>query len=128
MPIDMSVDEAAMFLRKWKDERRLIQAVVWRSPMTHSQIIGRIENIDVLGMLEIDASSMYKDGKDYKLSVNLLEALRLGFEDPQSARVASYFQSPLPRDVFEGFLFIEFGDWMCVLEVLRAGNERLQIL
>jgi hypothetical protein len=126
MAIDMSITEALMFLRKWKDEGRLVQAVVWRSSMTYPQILGRIENVDDSGMLEIDASSMYKYGKDYKLSVNLPEAARFGFEDPQSARVASYFQSPVARELFESFLFIEFGDWLCVIEVIRTGAERLQ--
>lgn len=112
-----SLEEALSLLRKWQEEKQLIQAALIFSK-TRCSILGRVERIDS-DQIQIDGSSLDEFGNRYGLLLQLADVLSFSFGDARS------FSQPDP-DVaeqvdrtYDSFLSIDLGPCKCVVFACR---------
>ena len=98
-----SSNEARGLLRKWQEEKRIIQCSMADGKGSFCGIVGRIENLDEESVL-IDARSIYPRGKFIGLAIHFHGA-RFSFQD---SREAPAKDMEALRQAFDSFLFIEF--------------------
>jgi len=116
--MNISAEDAKSLLRKWQEERRIIQVGLISSLTTGGHLIGRIERID--DTLRIDATSLNKTGYSF--------ALILDFSDAQEFRFEDWRDSPPEftdqiRDICDSQLFIDLGNCHCELYALKTKAE-----
>ncbi len=98
-----SSNEARGLLRKWQEEKRIIQCSMADGKGSFCGIVGRIENLDEESLL-IDARSIYPRGKFIGLTINFHGA-RFSFQD---SREAPAEDMEALRKAFDSFLFMKF--------------------
>jgi hypothetical protein len=99
--MEATFNEAYELLRKWRDEKRIIQCGLFDESGSSCNVIGRIEKLDEESVF-ISASSMYPRGKFISLAVNLNSA-RFRFEDWRDAPPE---HTESLRAAFDSFLFV----------------------
>lgn len=106
-------------LRKWRDERRLIQVGLISSAKTGAHIVGRIEVLDDESM-RVDARSISKIGIRVGFSLEFADAKVFRFEDWREApaELAEEY-----RKLFEAFIFVDLGNCHCELYAYKTGDE-----
>jgi hypothetical protein len=115
----ISFEEAFSLLKKWRDERRVIQAGLIASQKTGACALGRIEHLDNESV-RIDAGSIRKIGRRNALTLEFSEAMTFRFEDWRDAPPDLAEEI---RQTFESFLFIELGNCNCELYAAKTGDE-----
>jgi EAL domain-containing protein (putative c-di-GMP-specific phosphodiesterase class I) len=117
--VEASSNEAFELLRKWSDEKRIIQCGLFDGAGCNCGIIGRIDEIVEESVL-ISAKSMYPRGKFISLAVNLHGA-RFRFEDWRDAPPQD--TEPL-RAAYDSFLFITLArGWHCEIYATKLSVE-----
>lgn len=116
--MNITAEDAKSLLRKWQEERRVIQVGLIASTTTGAHIIGRIVRID--DILRIDATSLNRTGERFALVLDFSEALEFRFEDWRDA--PPEFRDQI-RDVCESQLFIELASCRCELFALKTKAE-----
>ena len=106
-------------LRKWQQERRIIQAALVFSETTNCCIVGRIKHVDSRS-LKIDASSLQAGGHVQGLSLNIFDAIALSFEDWRDA--PTEYAEQLRQD-FDSFLFVDADGFRCEIYATKTGAE-----
>ena len=99
--MEATPSEAYELLRKWQDEKRIIQCGLFEEMGSSCGIIGRIEKLDEESV-HISAKSLYPRGHFYNLVVNFHGA-RFTFEDWRDAP-PEHVESL--RSAYDSFLFI----------------------
>lgn len=116
----ISFADSASILRKWRDERRLIQVGLISSIKTGAHVIGRIEHLDDES-LRIDASSIHpRGGRGSALVLEFAEAKEFRFEDWRDAPPEYAEQL---RQGFEAALFVNLGNCQCELYAAKTDDE-----
>jgi hypothetical protein len=115
----VSLDDTVSVLRKWRDERRLIQVGLISSIRSGCHVIGRIEKVDEES-LRVDARSITKLGIKTWFTLEFRDAKEFRFEDWREAppEYAEEF-----RQIFEAFLFLDLGNCHCEIYAYKTGNE-----
>jgi hypothetical protein len=98
-----SSNEARGLLRKWQEEKRIIQCSMADGKGSSCGIVGRIENLDEKSVL-IDARSIYPRGKFIGVTI-YFHGARFSFQD---SREASEEDIEALRKTFDSFLFFKF--------------------
>ncbi len=106
-------------LRKWRDERRIIQVGLIASVKTGCHVIGRIEILDE-EKLRIDGRSISKAFDKTGFVLEFADAKEFRFEDWREAP-PEYAEEY--RKMFEAFMFVDFGNCHCEIYVYKTGDE-----
>jgi hypothetical protein len=122
--METSQEDALSLLRKWQEEKRLVQAHLSSGGNSGSMILGRIEQIDA-EWIKIDGQSRDRLGRQYGLTIALDEVIRFSFEDKRFVEQAERRPQVLEsvKQVFDSFLFVEL-DWCtCTIAVFNLPDE-----
>jgi hypothetical protein len=118
--VDISLQEAISLLRKWQEERRMIQCALFAPNGTSCSLIGRIEHVEP-DTIRIDATSRDKLGRFIGMSLRASKALGFSFED---WRDAPEEHANALRQAYETFLFVNFYDGShCEIYAAKFGDE-----
>ena len=117
--MEASSNEAFELLRKWKDEKRIIQCGLFDGSGCNCGIIGRIDRVDEESV-DISAKSMYPRGKFISLTINLHGA-RFRFEDWRDAPPR---HTEALRAAYDSFLFVTLArGWHCEIYATKLSVE-----
>ena len=116
----ISTDEALTILRKWQQEGRPIQASLSISGRISSSALGRIQQIGADGLIKIDGSSMFHTGRLNSIAFELFQVIEVRFEDWRNAPPEHAQQL---RDVYDCFLFMNFGHYNCEFYATKTADE-----
>jgi hypothetical protein len=117
--VEASFNEAFALLRKWQEEKRIIQCNLSDGKDAVCGIIGRIENLDEESLL-ISAKSMYPRGKFISLTINFHGA-RFRFEDWRDAPPQ---HTEALRAAYDSFLFVTLArGWHCEIYATKLSVE-----
>jgi hypothetical protein len=119
--LDATSEQAFLLLKKWRDERRLLQGSLFFSETTNACIVGRIEALTP-SSVRIDAQSVSRRfGANAGLLLNLAEVIRFEFEDsralPTGEDMAQFRQN------YEGFLLMTFPGFSAQILAVRTDDE-----
>lgn len=121
--MDIPTVDALSLLRKWQDEKRLVQAGLVLSETTSCCIIGRIEHVNT------ESVTIHAVGGDEGqldrhsgLSFDLVSVRKFAFEDWRDAPPQ---HTEALRIAYEGFLFISFDDYRCEVYACKTPDELL---
>jgi hypothetical protein len=115
----ISPQDAVSLLRKWQQERRMIQASLIFSATTNCCAIGRLEHVDAQPV-RIDARSIDRIGHHRGLLLDLSEAKGFNFHDSRDAP-PDYAEQL--QQAYEAFLFIELDGCLCEIYAAKTGDE-----
>jgi hypothetical protein len=119
--MNISIEDTLSLLRKWQDERRLIQCGLVYSFEISCTVVGRIEEVEV-GSIRINARSLRTDGKFDSLLFNLVDSTEILFHD---WRDAPEEVAPSLKAAYEAHIFVRFRDCHCEIYALKTGDELL---
>jgi hypothetical protein len=119
--VTITREEALSLLRKWQEERRIIQASLTLSEKTSCSVVGRIEHLDS-DSVRIDLRSKFHVGVYTGISVDLMAATGFIFEDTRFT--AEHEQAAKIAKSYEGFLFVMLPDGLqAQFWATRTGDE-----
>jgi hypothetical protein len=115
--IETTQAEAILMLRKWQEEKTLLQASL-SLDRTRCIVLGRIERLDS-DEVQMDGSSRDELGAQYGLVLRFANVRRFCFGD-----MAHLPQNRTPEiqeavEAFETHLFLDLGACMCVIFAIR---------
>jgi hypothetical protein len=119
--MEITKEEALSLLRKWQQERRLMEGKAFFDDKISSNVLGRIENVST-EEVTIDDRSFVTGSTRYGMIVYLASVTRFSFEDHRFAEGLE--EADQIRESYEGFLFLKFaGGGVVHLLAARTGNE-----
>lgn len=119
--MEITHEEVLSLLRKWRDEKRIIQGLLAFSEKTSCCVYGRIEHLDN-DWVRVDDRSMSSFEARTGISIDLMSATGFSFEDDRIA--AGTEEADQIRQCYEGLLFVRLpGGLNAQLRAARTGAE-----